>query len=405
MFSLFRPHAELGIVFHIGTASVGAGLVRFEHGKTPHVVYTLREPIPYRGDVDPERFMNEMLDALKLVNERLSKEGLAHLKFTELGGLASARRIRHVVYVFSSPWTVTETKVVTLRESEPFALTKEQVDKVVATHEKMFETEMVGDNENALKGLKVIEHKVIDIRLNGYQVSDPYGKKAHSADISFLTSLIPASLYQKVNEVSVKAYHPKDTKAFSFALSSFSVIRDAFHEESDFMFLDIGGEISDVTIVQNGLISETASFPLGRHFIIRRIRKALGGSAAEATSLVRLVEEGRADKSVEGKLRPIMETAGDEWMKGFRDVLEKASSGASLPTKIFVVINNDLVQFFMRALRSEKVSEFGIGEAPFFVTLVNHDKLKPLVTFGKRADKDPFMAIIAAFAGRVHDGV
>ncbi|HVT74823.1 MAG TPA: hypothetical protein VHD69_00135 [Candidatus Paceibacterota bacterium] len=405
MFSLFRPHAELGIVFHIGTASVGAALVRFEHGKVPHVVYTLRESLPYREDVDPERFMNEMLVALKSVNDRLAKEGLAHLKFTEFGSLASARRVRHVYYIFSSPWTVTETKVVSVRENEPFALTRDQVDKIVATHEKMFETEMANGDAKALSGLKVIERKIIDIRLNGYHVSEPFGKKARSADISFLASLVPTALYEKVVDVSARAYRPKDTKAFSFALASFSVIRDAFHEESDFIFLDIGGEISDVTIVQNGLISETASFPLGRHFIARRVVKAFGGSAAEAASLIRLTEEGRADQVLQDKLKPITDKALEEWMEGFHGVLDKAIGGASLPTKIFVAVNTDMVQLFVRALRAGKAPEFGVAEAPFFVTLVNHDKLKDLVSFAKRADKDPFTAVAVAFAGRAHDGV
>ncbi len=385
--SLFSPKPELGIVYHIGTASVGAGLVSFEQGKTPLVMKSLREHMPYRESVDAEKFLADMIDALKALNARLAKEG--------------ASRVKHVFYIFSSPWAVAETKIVSLKEAQPFTLTRSQVDKIVAAHEKMFEAEMAGTG--SANSLKAIERRVIDIKLNGYQVADPYGKKANPADISFFTSLIPRTLFDKVIDISARTYHPRDTRAFSFSLASFSVIRDVFHEESDFIFLDIGGEISDLTIVQNGLILETASFPLGRHFLIRKIKKAFGASTEEAASLAGLYEEGKADEATAEKLRPILDQAAEEWTTGFHTVLAKAGGRISLPTKLFVVINQDFMHYFMRTLESERVSEFGVAAAPLFVTLLSHDNLKPAVEFAPQADKDPFIALTTAFAGRVYE--
>jgi hypothetical protein len=398
MFSLFSPRAELGIVFHIGTSSVGAGLVRLKRGEAPHVVYTLREAIPYQEKVEPEKFFADMIEALKRVNARLAKEGLAHLKFTEFGKL----RIKHVFYVFGSPWSVTQTKVVSMTDPAGFVVTKEAVDKIVDTHEKMFEAETAGGKDFSDR-LRVIEKRVVQIKLNGYEVSEPYGKKAAQADISLFISLIPKAVLDKVIDVSARTYHPKDTKVFSFPLASFSVIRDVFHSESDFIFLDIGGELSDISVVKGGLILETASFPLGRHFLIRNVKKALGCSGEEAASLIRLYEDGAIEKSAEEALKPVITRAAEEWLGALNTILSKVSTRMTLPSNLFVVINNDLVQFFMRTLRDEKVSEFGFAETPFSVTLVNHDKLRSAVEFGKNADKDPFIAMIAAFAGRVYE--
>ncbi|HZT35406.1 MAG TPA: hypothetical protein VFA15_05775, partial [Nitrososphaera sp.] len=125
MFSIFRPRTELGIVFHIGTASVGAGLVRFDQGKLPNVIYSFREHLPFRDHVTPDRFLADMVKALGNVNDRIARDGLSHLKFTEFGSLALGKKVSRVMYVFSSPWAVTQTKVISIKEDNPFTLTKE----------------------------------------------------------------------------------------------------------------------------------------------------------------------------------------------------------------------------------------------------------------------------------------
>ncbi len=398
MFSFFGPKSELGIVFHIGSSSVGAGLVRLKKGETPHVIYSLRELIPYREEVEAEKFLSEMIEALKRVNTRIAKDGLSHLKFTEFGSL----KIKHVYYVFASPWSVTQTKVASIRKPEPFVLTKEMVDAVIDEQERIFEKETLGKEELVDK-LQAIEKRVIQVKLNGYEVADPYGHEATIADISLFVSIIPKAVVSKVFDVSMVTYHPKDTSIFSFPLASFSTLRDVFHAEDDFIFLDIGGELTDVSIIKGGLILETASFPLGKNFLVRKLAKSLGKSSEEAASLVKLYHEGGADTSLEEKLKPVMSQASEEWLAALGSILSKISLRAALPTTMFAVINNDFVNFFMKALRSEKISQFNMIDLPLSVTLVNHDKLKSAVSFGKHADKDPFIAILAAFAGRVYE--
>jgi hypothetical protein len=99
MFSLFSStKTDLGIIFDIGTSSVGAALVKFDQGKAPHIVFTVREMMTFQENVDPIKLFGFMLDALVRANTRISKEGVAHLKFTEHGDL----NVRRVFFVFSS---------------------------------------------------------------------------------------------------------------------------------------------------------------------------------------------------------------------------------------------------------------------------------------------------------------
>ena len=98
-----------------------------------------------------------------------------------------------------------------------------------------------------------------------------------------------------------------------------------------------------------------------------------------------------------------MATASLEWSATFHETLASISKKIALPTHLFAIINNDFVDFFMKAMKEEKISEFGLDEAPLSVVLVNHDKLRPVVEFAKSAEKDPFIAVLAAFVGRVYE--
>ncbi len=398
MFSFFSSKPELGLIFHIGSSSIGAGVARYKKGEVPQVIFTLREEIPYHEKVEPEKFLMDMADTLKKINSRIAKEGLTHLKFTEFGSL----KIKHVYYIFASPWSVTQTKVATIKKPEGFVLTQEMVDRIVEEQEHIFENETLGRDDVGDR-LTSIEKRVIQIKLNGYETAEPFGKRIEHADISLFVSLIPKAVIDKVTDISMTTYHPKDTSVYSFPLAAFSTIRDTFDHLKDFMFIDIGGELSDVSVVKDGLILETASFPLGRHFLVRRISKAFATSAEEAASLVRIYHEGNASADLEERLQPLMAKASQEWIESLNLLLTDLANKMTLPSHLFALINNDFVPFFMKALREEKISEFGVSDVPLTVTLVNHDKLKPVVLFSKTAEKDPFIALLAAFTGKIHE--
>jgi hypothetical protein len=376
---MFSFKNESALVFHIGSASVGAGLVQLEQGQPPRIIYSLREPIPYRDSVTADRFVADMLSALKQVNTRIAKEAPR--------GFSA----KHVFYVFSSPWIATQTKIVSMKEVKPFKLTRRHVQRIVDSQTK------------AAPGLQLLEKRVIDIRLNGYQIPDPYGKKATNADISLFMSFIPKTLLDSVMEISARTFHPKDTRVSSFTLASFLLIRETFPHDNDFIFLDIGGELSDIAIVKEGLILETASFPMGRYFLTRKIQKDLDVSAEEAVSLIRVYEDGLADENLIAGLKPILDGAAAEWVKGFRVSLSKLGKGMTWPMKIFLTIHSDFNKFFVRVLSAEHISKLGVAEVAMSIVPLNEEAIKASVSFSDDALRDSFIAISSALAGKLYE--
>jgi hypothetical protein len=400
MFSFFsKDKAELGAVFNIGSSSVGAGLVKFRPDQVPEIVYTTREPIPYQEIVSPERFLTDMVKTLGTVHARLHKEGLAHLKFTQYG----SHKMRHVLYAFSSPWAASQTKIASIENPEPVTITREMVQNVIAKAEKSFESEVVDPTHNSeLKDkLSVIENRIIQIRLNGYEATEPYGKKAKRVDVSFFISLVPKMVIDRVSDASLGALHSHDTHFTSAQLASYSALREIFSGRQGFIVLDIGGEVSDVSVIKNGLILETASFPLGRNFLTRRVSRALSVTNDGALSLLRLYYGGDTDTQVAEALRPVLDNAAHEWIGALHTTLTQISGTLSLPQDLHITLGGDLVPFFMRAVREEKISQFDVVDVPFRVTLVNHELLKKHVSFSSSAVKDPTIALATIFASHI----
>jgi Actin-like ATPase involved in cell division len=234
---------------------------------------------------------------------------------------------------------------------------------------------------------------VVQITLNGYELADPYGKKAKSAQISIFMSLVPNMVLEKVRQITIAAFHPKGTNAHTLALASFSTIRDTFQTAPDFLYLDIGGELSDVAVTKDGLLLESASFPAGRNTIVSAAAKAFATSPEQASSLIRLYEEGKLDDTTKEKVRPVLDEAGENWMKSLSDALTRLSDHVSLPKESYAVIDGDLLPFFMRTLSA----------GSFSPTLVSADRLKDSVSFSEHAEKDAFIAIASAFAARAYD--
>ncbi len=136
--SLFKQKEnKISIVFDIGSASVGASLVKFVKNEKPKVIYSTRQPIPFQKNVDHAIFLDSMLSVLDKACLVLEKEGFAHLTFTEY----KTHRIEEVFVVFSSVWYLSQTKIVKITKDKKFLFTKGLLQNIVKQEEMVFEKE------------------------------------------------------------------------------------------------------------------------------------------------------------------------------------------------------------------------------------------------------------------------
>mgnify|MGYP003392725254 CR=1 FL=1 len=331
---------SLSIVYDIASGTVGGGLMEFSSRKEPKIVFTNRQPILFQKKPDSQKLLSEMLRSLEKVTEELAK-------FKE-------GKIEEVFYVFSSPWVISQTKSFTYKENKEIKITHSFLNHLLESQEKEIKF-----NEDML----IIEHKSLNIKLNGYEVMDPIGKKAHLIELPILASAISRDVFSAIENTVAKFFNFRKSTSHSFTLLSCSTINDIFPDEKEFVVIDINGELTSVG---------STTFPFGSNSMIRHISTVLNNEVNVSESLVKTYLNHSIGPEMNEKMKIIFSEIQKRWLG--------LLSGITLPKKIFLLVNNDFSNFFASAID---------------VTALDEEKLKNYCILGGKAVNDVVLFIEA----------
>lgn len=392
--SLFKKsQKETVLILDIGNGSVGAALAELSKVEKPKIFFSHREPVYIQAENNSERIIASMLKLLDEVLAITSKQ--------------SRVSIAHVCCILSSPWYMSQTKTIKIEKQKPFVVTKHFVENVVKNEENIFRTALLnGSYGHLFPGpVRVIEHHSIETRLNGYGVDIAFGKKAHSLELSLFTSVVAEEIIKDIEQAITKHFHSHSFSFYSFSLVSFSTIRDMYPHDQDFMFLDITGEVTDVSITRKNVLLETISFPLGRASLLRRLSKTLTVSPQVALSYVRLYAEGVLSGEASEKIMKALSNFEREWCDSFHKSILELSRDIAVPKKIFFTADRDTARFFSRMMAKEKCTEFPGGDSEqddvFDIAYLDSEKLAPFVDRTSRTEKDEFLALESVFLNKL----
>jgi cell division ATPase FtsA len=173
--------------------------------------------------------------------------------------------------------------------------------------------------------------------LNGYKVEDIIGKTATSLEMAIIVSIMPDGFMNKIKETVSQHFSFKEITYHSFNLAAFSVIRDLFPDKDNYMFLDLSSEISDISMVRDGILMGSASFPLGRNFFVRKISSALNISLEETFSLISIFHHKNLDDITTAKIETVLSDAMNEWVAEMQKSLALLAREVYIPRTIFKI--------------------------------------------------------------------
>ncbi len=381
----------VSLILDIGNGSLGAALVRYEPSDDTHspistVLYSHREPLTFLTDVTEKRLTATMLDLLKTTLSHIRSEAIQMVPKGILGGV----RFDHVVCIFSSPWYISQTSKITKESETPFYVTNAIVNELVNEEEIRFANALErGDYEEHF-GTKVVllERALVHTAVNGYEVANPVGKSARSLEITLFTSLISEKILRLVEDIFYRAFHVRQIECFSYALASWNAIRVLFPNIDDFIFLDVGGETSDVTITIRGAVTETISFPFGRSTILRALVENVKISPETAVSLTKMRAAGTLEESAAIKVEETLQTISDQWTNRFNETLSTISKKYNLPKQIFVTVDPDFASFFSGILNRADIGP-ALFKGPFAVTIVDTNTIAPFIRTANQSSTEP----------------
>ena len=391
--ALFHRKSKSGqhfiIIFDIGSSSIGGAFARVDSGHAPEVIFSIRHSIPFQEKLNFERFLKSMISTLEEMFLTLQKAG---------GGI----HVDQAFCILASPWYASQTRLVHYNEAAPFLITERGLGKLIQKEIALFRDSKLFENaKNSSTSPEIMESKNIQVKLNGYEVVNPYGKRASELEVALYISMIPATIFSSINQSIIKFWHVPMVHYSSFSFTAFDTIRDIFADESSFLFMDISGEVTDISLASDNVLLESISFPAGKNMLIRSLMKGMHSTITVASSELKLYLEGKSTRDHAKQIEEILNEETSQWKILFEDALTQFASEFPIPRTIFYTADDDVTKWFETAIHEANFSRFTKEDGQFVARSLGNAFLSKFIQVLEPDFQDPFLAIETIFANKL----
>lgn len=200
--------------------------------------------------------------------------------------------------------------------------------------------------------VKLINAVIVDVRIDGYKVTNPVGFQGRDVSIAVFNAYAPmvhlGALQMIGDELGLEL--------LSIAAEPYAVARSMGIEDvQDFsaIFIDVGGGTTDIAVVRNGGLEGTKMFALGGRAFTKRLSQELGVGFEEAEVLKIRYSEGKLGPDVNAKIEKILFDDCNVWLSGIELSLSEFAESDSLPYRFFLCGGGSGLPGIKRALLSE----------------------------------------------------
>lgn len=385
----------VNIVLDVGSKSVGGGIYEINQNDFTRLLYATRETISFNQVLTGEKLLIAMSRSLDLVLGHLKKYGLAHLEKSE----QVKYQLNKIVIILSSPWHIGETKTLRVSEPKSFIVSQSIINNLIEKEDKDF-SEGFNEEKRKESDLKILEHKTIEIRLNGYPTASPFGKLAKFVELKIFSSFFSNHFFEKITSVISKHFPENKIDFHTFLLSAFASIRDVFNDKSDFIVIQVGGEVTEIAVVKKNVIVEVISFPLGHNELLRSLSKICKNHpdcALEA--LVKLHFESKIINSDKKKVDNSISETMISWTELLNGILTDISKNVFLPQDIFLFEDTIYAPIFEEFVKSVDLSKIALSAGTF--KIMTGPKLESsFVKPGNPLSVDGTLSMLVNFANK-----
>ncbi len=363
---LFGTTSKGVILIDIGSASVAGAWMFQKKGEVPVICYSTRIDIEVRADEKVEQAMQRTLEAVCI---QLVREG-APAYSREVGH----GRIEMVLASVAAPWQSTSIHTVTLAEEHPFVFTRALMQKTV-TASSPSPDRIISDTS------------VISTVLNGYETEQPWGKRAHKAELTVLTSTLDKAVAKSITAELRRTFHSHHIELTAFAPVAYAVLSNLYPLQKEYILLDVSGAATDALIVKKGVLAGVSSIPQGVH----DLRKAGRGAATDALGL------GAIDSSRNAAFGPKVAAAEAAWLQGIKDMLATFAGEHALPQTVFLLADEGVRDFLKRLIDESSLRTLWLSEEPLSVIALAPEHTASFVRARGLSEGDIFLSMLALF--------
>jgi len=182
--------------------------------------------------------------------------------------------------------------------------------------------------------VKLINAAVVDIKIDGYRITNPIGFQGKDVNISIFNAFAPLVHLGALQTVA------KELKLDVVGITAepYSVARAVKQDEEHLsaIFIDIGGGTTDIGIVRDGGVEGTKMFAFGGRSFTKRLSKVLNTSFYKAENIKIAYSKDRLDRASNLKVSEAIESDVDVWLSGVEVTLSDFYNLEFLPSTIYL---------------------------------------------------------------------
>ena len=294
-------------ILDVRDGSVGGMLVLIDkENKIPEKVYSVRKELPFQKIFSYKRTFYATMQAINSVIADILKN--------------SGHVPEKILCMMGPHLHISQTRIIKSSFDKPTKITEKLINELVRSDLKIFEDmhfhNVLADSESLNT---MLDHKIMQVKLNGYNTPVPFDKIASDIEISVYVSMMSRVVKKDLESIISKGFHNNfiDFHSYSFAL--FDSTRGLNIERDGFVVVDVESELTEVIAVKNGIIEETASFPLGKNFLLRKISEEFNTMHEEAVSYLSMHKDNTGSKEVMLKIKTAVDKANAEWTNALNE--------------------------------------------------------------------------------------
>jgi len=183
--------------------------------------------------------------------------------------------------------------------------------------------------------VQIIGGSIQDIKIDGYQIVNPINFKGKEVTCSLFNSYIP-KIYLGIFNDLISALNLELVVIVSQPYAVFSKQLRENAEEQDFILIDIGGSVTEVSIARKGRLDDIRSISVGGSSFTRSIAEHLKIGFWEAENIKQKFSGGHVSASAAKKIESIITQDVELFLHALEIVLSDLSQVTLLPANIYV---------------------------------------------------------------------
>lgn len=323
-FLLRKKREEITLILDIGTEAIKALFLGKKDGK----VNILRNSLEYFDSDGAFEGRSLEQDVLKR----------AILKTLQGLGFGNLKLKKNLSVIFGLPANILKAKVILQN------LERDKSKKIIDEKEErnIFQRalegakgkicQIYGKSSGILpQDIRFINSKILEIKIDGYKVFGLRGYEGKNLDLAVLLTFLPEyylksfeNICQSIGFINEKIIHEAEG------------LTSCFKENPDGIFLDVGGEISQILLVNRGRLKEIDEFDVGGKFFSRALSEKLGLRLPESRILKERYSEKELSKESSDRIKEFFYFPCENWFENLKLKLKKMNPEGFFPQDIIL---------------------------------------------------------------------